>query len=60
MFDFATQIASTAPIVPVPGLGLQSVSSLSTAKQELSRNNPYQNKIAYESETISNALKEGL
>lgn len=58
MMSFATQIASTAPIVPVPWFGMQSISNLSKAKEQFQRDNPFQNKVSYEWQAISNQVKK--
>jgi len=52
IFKVAWQIASTIPMVPVPGLGMQSVSSIDKAKTQIQRSNPYQKKVNYEAQNI--------
>jgi hypothetical protein len=36
---------STIPVVPIPGMGLQSIGSLSKVKRDIQNNNPYDKKI---------------
>lgn len=57
IYGFSEQMLSTIPVVPVPGMGLQSVSSLSRAKNDIKRNNPFEKKIRYDAENITNKLR---
>lgn len=57
MFNFASQIASTAPIVPVPGLGLQSVSSIGKAKEQFERSSPMKTLMYKDKDRLTKFIK---
>lgn len=57
IYGFSEQMLSAVPVVPVPGMGLQSVSSLSRAKSDITRNSPFEKKIRYDAEKISNKFR---
>jgi hypothetical protein len=57
IYGFSEQMLSTIPVVPIPGLGLQSVSSLTRAKNDIKRNDPFEKKIRYDAEAITNKFR---
>lgn len=58
IFNFASQIASTVPIVPVPWLWLQSVSSINKSKESFNRNSPMKNLIYKDKQRIMDFVNE--
>lgn len=57
IYGFSEQILSATPIVPIPGVWMQSVSSLQRASRQLRPSNLIEKKLSYEAAELENMVK---